>query len=205
MRKLAVLGASGHGKVIADCAEMSGWDEVIFFDDAWPNIDKNGHWPVIGNTEDLLNSANGYDGVAVGIGNNSIREKKIKILSDMKINLPVIVHPSAIVSRYASIGKGSVIIAGSVVNIGSILGEGAIINTGASVGHDCTLGNAVHVAPGAKLAGGVSVGSRSWVGVGSAVRQMLKIGSDVMVGVGAAVVKDIPDNVTSIGVPARSI
>lgn len=203
MKRLAILGASGHGKVVADCAELSGWDQVVFFDDAWPSKTINGHWPIHGDTAALIESVSNFDGVVVGIGNNRIRQDKLRMLSATGANLPVIAHPSALVSRYATVGDGSVLIAGSIINIDSVIGMGAIINTGASVGHDCSIGNAVHIAPGAKLAGGVSVGDRTWVGVGSAVRQMLRIGADVTIGAGAAVIKDVPDRATAVGVPAR--
>ena len=80
MKCLAILGASGHGKVVADIAELSGWDEVIFFDDAWPEIKNNSVWPIMGNTESLLDTIQDYDGVVVAIGNNDIRLNKLNLL-----------------------------------------------------------------------------------------------------------------------------
>ncbi len=205
MKKLAVLGASGHGKVVADCAELCGWESIVFFDDAWPGRQENGHWPVLGNTEKLISSLSEFDGVLVAIGHCRIRQEKLAILREAGAAIPTLVHPRAVISRYAAIGSGTVVFAGAVVNVDARIGEGCILNTGCTVDHDCMLGDAVHVSPGANLAGGVTVGDRSWVGIGSAVRQYLTIGSDVMVGVGAAVVKNIPDGLTVVGVPARDI
>jgi sugar O-acyltransferase (sialic acid O-acetyltransferase NeuD family) len=202
MKKLAVLGASGHGKVVADCAELCGWESVVFFDDAWPGRQENGHWPVIGNTESLLSSLADYDGVVVAIGHCRTRQNKLTQLREAGAPIPTLIHPNAVISRYATLGAGSVVFAGVVVNVDARIGEGCILNTGCTIDHDCLLGDAVHVSPGANLAGGSTVGDRSWVGIGSAVRQYLHIGSDVMVGVGAAVVKDIPDGLTVVGVPA---
>ena len=115
MRKLAILGASGHGKVVADAAELSGWDEVVFFDDAWPECSSNSVWPVLGTTADLLASLEQFAGVAIAIGNNVIRYEKLQQLREHGAVLPAIIHPQAVISRYAHIGEGSVICAAVAV------------------------------------------------------------------------------------------
>lgn len=200
---LAILGASGHGKVLADIAELTGWEKIDFFDDAWPERKNNGAWQVIGDTQKLLDSLKAYDGVIVAIGNNKIRQQKLQQLDSAGAKIITLIHPSATVSRYTKIGPGSVVVAGAVINPDCIIGSGAIINTCSSVGHDCTLGNAVHICPGARLAGGSEVNDRAWIGVGSSVRQLIRIGSDAIVGAGAAVVQDVLPNITVVGVPAR--
>ena len=205
MKRLAILGASGHGKVVADTAECCGWQVIEFFDDAWPQVPSIGVWPVVGNTSDLLSRVGEFDGVLVAIGNNSVRRRKMDELKASGAQLPVLMHPSSIISRYANIGSGTVVFASAVVNAYAIVGEGAILNTGCSVDHDCFLGVCVHVSPGARLAGAVTVGDGSWIGIGACVRQVLSIGSNVMVGAGAAVICDISDNMTVAGVPARAI
>lgn len=199
---LAILGASGHGKVLADIAELTGWKQIVFFDDAWPEKASNGAWQVIGDTQMLLNNINNYQGVIVAIGNNKVRQQKLQQLDSAGAKLITLIHPSATVSRYTKIGLGSVIVAGAVINPDCIIGSGAIINTCSSVGHDCTLGDAVHICPGARLAGGTEVDDRAWVGVGSSVRQLIKIGADAIIGAGSAVVKDVPASTTVMGVPA---
>ncbi|QIB52599.1 acetyltransferase [Pseudomonas sp. OIL-1] len=203
MRRLAILGASGHGKVVADCAEMCGWQAVEFFDDAWPNKQSNSRWSILGNTAVLLERIKEFDGVLVAVGNNSVRADKLRELSRAGAILPVLLHPSAVVSRYTTVGAGSVVLAGAVINVDCSIGIGAIINTSATVDHDCFLGEAVHVSPGVHLAGGVTVGDQSWLGIGSSVRQLVQIGVGVTVGAGAAVVANIPDACTVAGVPAR--
>ncbi|RON46207.1 acetyltransferase [Pseudomonas frederiksbergensis] len=205
MKRLAILGASGHGKVVADTAECCGWQVIEFFDDAWPQRSSIGVWPVVGTTSDLLSRVGEFDGVLVAIGNNSVRRRKLDELKASGAQLPVLMHPSSIISRYAKIGPGTVVFASAVVNAYAIVGEGAILNTGCSIDHDCVLGACVHVSPGARLAGAVTVGDGSWIGIGACVRQVLSIGSNVMVGAGAAVVCDISDNMTVAGVPARAI
>ncbi|ORL63667.1 acetyltransferase [Pseudomonas putida] len=203
MKKLAVLGASGHGKVVADTAESCGWTEIVFFDDAWPSRVVNGSWPVVGTSDDLLAQIQNFDGVIVAIGNNAVRQAKLFALLQSGAILATLVHPAACVSRYATVGGGTVIFAGAVLNAGASIGMGGILNTGCSVDHDCDLAESVHVSPGARLAGGVHIGDRTWIGIGACVKQMVTIGSDVLVGAGAAVVNDLVGGVTVVGVPAR--
>lgn len=203
--KLAILGASGHGKVVADTALQTGWQEVVFFDDAWPQLTNNGVWPVVGDTQALLETARTFDGVIVGIGNNTIRLAKTRVLKGAGAPIVTIIHPSAVVSPMARLGAGCVVFAGAVIQVDCRLGMACIVNTRASIDHDCVLGNGVHICPGANLAGLVHVGEASWVGIGASVKQLIHIGRDVMVGAGAAVVADIADSDSVVGVPARSI
>lgn len=202
---LAILGASGHGKVLADIAELTGWEDIVFFDDAWPKKINNGPWQIVGNTQKLLENLDDYNGVIVAIGNNKIRQQKLQQLDKTGAKIITLIHPSATVSRYTQIGPGSVVVAGAVINPDCIIGSGTIINTCSSVGHDCTLGNAVHICPGARLAGGTKVADRAWVGVGSSVRQLIKIGADAIVGAGSAVVKDVSAGTVVVGNPARPL
>lgn len=202
MKRLAILGASGHGKVVAEIAELSGWD-VVFFDDNFPSIDCLENWSIVGNTQDLLNVWQDFDGCFVAIGNNKIRLDRQKLLVGQGATFPVLVHPSVIISRYAKLGAGSVVMAGAVINPFAQIGQACIVNTSATIDHDCVLADGVHISPGANLAGTVFVGQCSWVGIGVSVKQCLKIGVNVVVGAGAAVVADIADNLTFVGVPAR--
>lgn len=205
MKRLAILGASGHGKVAADAALLSGWSEIIFFDDAWPKLSKVGSWLVRGNSGILLCNAADFDGVIVAIGNNAIRLEKQQCVEDNGIPMATIIHPSATVSSYTEIGAGSVVFAGAIINAFSIIGRCCIINTGSSIDHDCVIADGVHVSPGAHLGGGTHVGRSSWIGIGAVVRQCITIGEQVMVGAGAAVVNDISAGLTVAGIPAREI
>ena len=205
MKRLAILGASGHGKVLADLAEVVGWAEVVFFDDAWPKVAQNGRWPVIGNSQSLLDQLNCYAGVVVAIGNNQTRAEKLHWLVEKGAPLVSLIHPSAVISRYASLGVGCVIMAGVVVNADTKIADGVILNTGCSVDHDCEIDACSHISPGARLAGGVRLGAQSWIGIGACVKQLIRIGQQVVVGAGAAVTDDLPDGITAAGVPARQI
>jgi sugar O-acyltransferase (sialic acid O-acetyltransferase NeuD family) len=202
MKKLALLGASGHGKVVADIAQELGWQEIVFFDDAWPQLIMNSHWPVIGNIEMLFSSIGDYSGVVVSIGDCVIRWDKQQALKALKANLISLVHPKSVISKYASIGLGSVVMAGSIINADASIGEACIINTGTTIDHDCVLGNGVHISPGAHLSGNVAIDTCSWIGVGSCIRQGIRIGSSTVIGAGSVVVNDIASHVIAYGNPA---
>lgn len=205
MNRLAILGASGHGKVVADTAELCGWGVIEFFDDAWPSISKNGIWPVVGTSNDLAERFLEFDGVLVAIGSNKTRQQKLSELKSIGAPIPVLVHPSATVSRHATLACGVVVFASAVVNAYASIGEGAILNTGCSVDHDCVIADAVHLSPGVRLAGAVRVGEQSWIGIGACVRQLVHIGSRVTIGAGAAVIANVADDLTMVGVPAQPL
>lgn len=202
MKRLAIIGAGGHGKVVGDAAERAGWDSISFFDDFWTAAQCHLLWPVSGTIEKLLMTSFHYDGICIAIGNNQTRLDLCQQILIQNAPLVSVIHPAAVVSSYAELGIGSVVFAGAVINPGAKTGIGCILNTGASVDHDCILGNAVHISPGAHLGGNVVVGDMSWIGIGASVKQKIKIGRQVMVGAGAAVVNDVPDDQTFIGVPA---
>lgn len=202
---LALLGASGHGKVVADAALMAGWREVVFFDDAWPGVSANSHWPVAGDAQELLARVREFDGVLVSIGNCAVRLRKQRELQAAGALMATVIHPFACVSRYARIGAGSVVMAGAVINTDAAVGEAGIVNTGATIDHDCSLADGVHVSPGANLAGNVTVGECSWIGIGAAVRQGAQVGAHALVGAGAVVVKPVTSGTTVAGNPAAPL
>lgn len=204
MKKIAIYGAGGHGKVIADTALVLGWSHIDFYDEIWPK-QNNLLWKIVGNFHNLTTNLNHYTGIVVGIGDSSLRLKIHNDLNSRGANMVSLVHPKSYVSSFAEIGKGSVIFAGGVVNYGSKVGQACIINTGATVDHDCKLYDGVHICPGANIAGGVVIGPESLIGVGAAIKPGLSIGSKVTIGAGAVIVKDVGDHSTMVGVAAKYI
>ena len=197
LKKLIIIGASGHGKVIADIAIRNGYEDIVFLDDD-ESVKECAGFPVIGKTCE----AKGLEGdKIVAIGNPKIRERIQEGLSDVV----TLIHPDAVISRRVEIGEGSVIMAGAVINTDALIGKSCIINTGASVDHDCVLGNYVHVSVGSHLSGTVNVGKRTWIGTGATVSNNVNICGDCMIGAGAVVIKDIDKPGTYIGVPAREL
>lgn len=195
LKKLIIIGASGHGKVIADIAVKNGYEDIVFLDDD-ENVKECAGFPVIGKTS----KAKELDGEkVVAIGNAKVRERIQEEIS----GIVTLIHPDAAISRRVEIGEGSVIMAGAVINTDVIIGKGCIINTGASVDHDCILGDFVHVSVGSHLSGTVNIGKRTWIGAGATVSNNVNICGDCMIGAGAVVIKDIDKPGTYIGVPAR--
>ncbi|MDG5499204.1 acetyltransferase [Marinobacter sp. BGYM27] len=203
--RLAILGASGHGKVVADTAERTGWLSVSFFDDAWPNLQRNGPWAVEGNTELLFKRLPDFEGVVVAIGDNRIRALKQSGIVASGGKMATIIHPSAAVSAYASVDAGSQVFANAVVNACAKVGAGVIVNTGAVVEHDCVVGDFAHISPNAVMAGGATLSPLAWIGSCASVRQQIAVGEASVVGMGAVVIKDVAPNVIVVGNPAKVV
>lgn len=199
MKKIAIIGASGHGKVVADIAKKNGYEEIVFLDDN-SAVRECGGYPVVGKS--VLAADLGCD-VFVGIGNAAVRQQMQEALEASGVSIPRLVHPSAVIADDVAIGAGTVIMAGAVVNSGTTVGRSCIINTCASVDHDCQLEDYVHVSVGAHLAGSVTVGQRTWIGIGAVVSNNLSIVGDCMLGAGTVVVKNVEEAGTYVGVPAR--
>jgi len=195
--RLLIVGASRHGRVVADCASaLDRWAEIIFFDDIYPNIDRNFKWAIRGSISAIQADAGTSDKVFVAIGNCATRVEMLDIFRGMNLRLATLVYPQASVSADTKIEYDSIVVAGALVNIGVMIGFGGAINTGSSVDCDCVLNSGVHVCPGARLARDVRIGERSWIDIGAVMRQGIQICSDVVDSPGAAVLTDISDGLT---------
>lgn len=198
---LIIIGASGHGKVIADLAEtLQQYKEIYFLDDD-PKKKSCMGYQVIGTSADIDSYVTKAD-FAVAIGNAKVREKILEGLLQKDASIPVLIHPNACVAKHVQIGAGTVVMAGSVIQADCCIGKGCIINTCSSVDHECVLEDYVHVAVGTHLAGAVEVGKSTWIGAGTTVINNIKICERCMIGAGALVVKNIENAGTYIGVPA---
>lgn len=199
-KSLVIIGASGHGKVIADIGEINGYTEILFLDDN-KAVKTCGRYSVVGTSSDATRYSN--SDFIVGIGNSEIRKRIQDELLAKGIHIVTLVHPKSVVAPDVSLGVGTVIMAGAIINPGSTVGDGCIINTGATVDHDNVIKDYVHVSVGSHLAGTVSIGTNTWIGAGAIVSNNVSICENCVVGAGAVVVNDITEADTYIGIPAR--
>lgn len=194
-----LYGSGGHGKVAYYTLLQSGKVVSAFIDDNARGYSCS--IPIIPPSE-ILNSPSPYT-IHFAIGNNSIRHRLQLEWGSKGIMAITGVHPDATVYADAVIGIGSLITAGSIIGPGTLIGDGCIINHNATVDHDCIIGDFCHIAPAATLGGGVTIGTQCLIGAGSTVLPYIVIGNNVTIGAGSVVTRDIPDNVTVIGSPAR--
>lgn len=211
LSRCVILGGGGHARVLIDCLRESDLVEI----EGVLDVDSSLHGQkildvsVLGGDELLGGmAAGGVTHFVVGlggVGNNGPRRRLFELGCSFRLTPLTVRHPSAMVSRWASIGPGCQLLPGSIVNAGATLGKNVIVNSGAIVEHDCIIGDHVHIATGAKLASAVHAGAGAHVGAGATIRQCIRIGEDSIVGAGAVVVKDIEPRVVVAGVPARPI
>ena len=195
-----VIGAGGHGKVIADIIKKSG-DMVSGFLDDNPSLsDTFMGYPILGST-DVFEDFKKCQFV-IAIGDAVIREKITEKLDGVKWYTAI--YPSSVISDIGvSIGEGTVIMANVVINTGTIIGKHCIINSGAIIEHDNKIDDFVHVSVGAKLAGTVTIGKGTWIGIGVSVSNNISICADCMVGAGGVVIRNIEKAGTYVGVPVE--
>ena len=205
-KTLIIIGAGGHGKVVADCARVTKqFANIQFLDGNYPELLHAANWDIVGHHEDYANFDDENTWYFIAIGSNTTRHKWQQTLLANGHKVATLIHPNACVAQDVVIGQGTLILAGCVINILSEIGDGCIINTGATVDHDCSLGEFSHLAPGVSLAGAVKLGVEVFIGIGSNIIQCLSIGDKSTIGAGSTVLQNIPANVTAVGTPAKVI
>lgn len=190
--KVIIIGASGHGEVVADIVRDNG-DKVLGF------LDDDTSKDTLGIVNDYANYP--YAEFIIGIGNVEIRER----ISKLPVTWYTAIHSSAVISPKVEIGEGTVIMPNVVINAGTVIGKHCIVNSSSVVEHDNRLADYVHVSVGAKLGGTVSVGKATWIGIGAVISNNLNICGGCMIGAGAVVVKDINEVGVYIGIPAKRL
>ena len=193
MGKINLYGISGHSYVVMDIIRANGLQIGVLYDDN-PQIHKI-PYKIIQPTQNL-----DKEPLIISIGSNQIRKA---LANKYNVKYATLIHPSAIVSPNSKIGEGTVIMQSAIIQAFAKIGKHCIINTGSSVDHECIIDDFVHISPHATLCGNVHVGESTWIGAGAIVIQGVKIGKNCIIGAGSVVLKDIPDNTTAFGNPAK--
>ncbi len=205
MTKLLIVGAGGHGKVVAEIASSSGrWEDIGFLDDNNYNEQHHG-FSLIGKAIPDSKMVNEYEEVFIAVGNNQVRLDLLFAFQKTGFRPVNIIHPSAIISNSASIMPGTVIMANSIINAAVKIGYGVIINTAATIDHDSVINDGVHICPGVKLAGNVTIGRCSLVGIGTSIIEGITVGDETIIGAGSVVIRDVNSKEKVAGNPASPI
>lgn len=208
MKKIVIVGAGGFGREVAWLIEdinklNKQWDIVGFVDD---NEDIQGTeingYKVVGNIEWLKGQELH---VVSAIGDPIIKKKIMERLSSSENVYPVLIHPSVICSDKVIFGEGSIICAGNIITVDIEMGKHVIINLDCTIGHNAILGDYTTILPSVNISGFVKTQECVSIGTGSAIIQGVSVGKNTVIGAGSVVVKDLPENCTAVGAPAKAI
>jgi len=208
---LVILGAGGASREIADAVSdinrlQPRWNLLGFLDDDPAKLGQSvDDLPVLG----PIASAAAYRarfviGVAA-VRNRSARSRIGATLVLSAASWATIIHPSASVSRHATIGVGTALLQNVVVCADTVVGDHCFVDYGVMISHDACIENFVTIAPGATVSGGVHLGAGTYVGAGAMLRDGVSVGEGAILGMGAVVVKDVPPAAVMVGNPARQL
>jgi len=207
--KICLWGAIGQAKGAREVIRHYNSQIIAVFEDnpdlpsPFPDV------PIYYGWDQFLEWIEGQDksdmGFCVGITKGKVRLELHEKLTRMDLKPVTIAHPSAVIAEDAIIGEGTQIMAGAIIGPEAKIGNQCIINANASIDHDNILEDGVEIAPGATLCGLVRVGQCAWVGAGATVLPMVKIGQGALVGAGSVVNKDVSEDTTVVGIPAKPL
>ena len=198
---IIIIGAGGHGKVIADIIIKSGDCLLGFLDDNLSSENNISGYPILGKIGDIYKFENKAKFI-IGIGNNYTRKQ---ITEKYKVIWHTAIHPSAVIAFDVNIEAGTVVMANTVINTSAKIGKHCIVNSGAIVEHDNDISNYVHISPNVSIGGTVKLGELTHIGIGATIRNNISITSQCTIGAGAVVVKNIADRGIYVGIPAKKV
>jgi len=203
--RLLIVGAGGHGRVVADTAKAAGID-VYAFVDKEPQDDTVHGIPVYASLEEALED-NSYEepNFIVAISDNEARAKTYAKMMESGLKPAIVVHPLATVSDLAYVAPGTFVAAQAVVNADASVGENVIVNTAAVIEHDCVVGSHAFIAPLAVMCGNSRIGAYTFMSANATLIPNVKVGEDCLITAGAVVTKSFKDRVRLMGMPAKSV
>lgn len=207
--RVVIIGAGGHGRVVADIVHAARTHELVGFLDNDTRVHgrRVDGVPVHGGVADLsrLRDLLEIEGAIIAIGDNGTRRGLARQIQQAGIPLVNAIHPTASIAFNASLGSNVVIAAGSVVCANCQIGDSVILNTGCIVDHQTMVGEGSHICPGVRVAGRVKIEPGVFVGIGATVVPSVTLGCESIIGAGSVVLEDVPEMATVVGVPARPI
>jgi sugar O-acyltransferase (sialic acid O-acetyltransferase NeuD family) len=206
--KVVVIGAGVHAAIVIDILElMEKYDIIGVTSDIPDNDNKKIQYPFLGTNDILKDLKNqGIWHAAIGIGGyreNNPRKKYFLKLKEMGFKCTSNIHPSAIISRYSTIGEGCTIFPGVIINTGVTIGNNVVLATGSSIDHDTIIHDHALISAGVNIGGNDIIGEGTLVAIGATVISGVTIGSNCLVAAGSTVINNIPDNAIVFGTPAR--
>ena len=210
-KKIAIFGAGGFGLEVAMLIEQINeksceWELIGFFDDGVDMEEIVNDYPVLGGTEELNNWKRELF-LVFALGLPELKKSVFEKVQNKNISYPVLIHPNVVVgkSKFVRIGEGCIITAGNIITTNISIGKHVILNLSCTVGHETEIGDFSSFMPTCNISGEVKIGEATFWGTGAKVINRIKVGDNVFIGAGSVVTKDIPDNVTAVGVPAKVI
>lgn len=206
MKKIVLIGAGGHSRVVQDIINTLGYSIMAVIDDKYGEVNeidgiKYGPTSLVKEIK-----YNGEDvSLVIAIGSNIIRKRIFTELDLPAEYYVTLIHPTAIIGSNVEIGFGTVVMPNAVINANSVIGNHCIINSAAVIEHDNVVDSYVHISPKAGLAGNVNVMEGAHLGIGANVIPGVNIGSWSVIGAGATVIQNIPNSVVAVGVPAKVV
>lgn len=210
MNDIVIYGAGGFGREVAqlltDLNEREPTWSVLGYisDDATIHGSTIGDLPVLGGS-DWVRARTQPLSIAFGVGSPALKRRLVERVRTPHLSFPTLLHPTVTMGKRVSLGEGTIVCAGSVITVDIQLGAFSTVNLCCTIGHDAVLGEYTTMAPSVNVSGNVTVGDGTDLGTGSKVIQGVAIGEWSIVGAGAVVSRDLPANVTAVGVPAKAI
>ena len=157
IRKLLIIGAGGLGQDVAEMAQMtSRYTRIAFLDDQ-PTPEKERQYPIVGRVDQLAEFVGQYDFAIAAVGNNQYRMQMHQRIKELGFEIPILIHPTAIVHPLALLAPGDIIRAMCFVSSGVDIRESVLLNIGCKIDHNCVIGEGSHIPMGAVVRNEVTV------------------------------------------------
>lgn len=208
-KNIILIGGGGHCKSCIEVIESTGLYHIIGILDLPQELGKKVlNYEVIGNDADIEKFHQlgfSYVITAGQIKSAALRKRIFADLVSIDADIETVISPTATVSKYSSVGKGSMIMHHTVINADAILGENCIVNSASVIEHDVILGDHVHISTNVIVNGNCKIGSESFVGSACCISNGVEIGNQIVIGAGSLVINDIKEKGTYVGAPVRKV